>query len=139
MGMRSYLKRYLIEIGIGCDLHGGDNTKACLKAVKNAMSHCCMAGIHDILGIGHVKGALVLKVKLSCPEPKTVDTDKIADYLAHYQTTIEVEKGGSHEEGLYVEALGQGNTIMIAIAVITVYVPTHLINNQQNRRGNGQI
>lgn len=132
MGMREDLKRYLIEIGIGCDLHGGDNTKACLKAVKNAMSHCCMAGIHDIFGIGHVKDSLVLKVKLSCPKPETVDTAKIANYLAHYQTTIEVEKGGSHEDGLYVEALGQGSTIMIAIAVITVYVPKHLINKPEN-------
>lgn len=121
--MRNDRKRYLIEIGIGCDLHGGDNTKACMKAVKDAMSHCCMAGVHDILGIGHVKGSLSLKVKLSCPKPEEVNVSQITELLAHYETTINLEKGGAYEEGLLVEELGQGSTIIIAVAVITVYTP----------------
>lgn len=121
--MRGERERYLIEIGIGCDLHGGDNTKACVKAVKNAMSHCCMVGIHDILRIGHVQGSLSLKVKLSCPKPDEVDVSQIARLLDHYDTTVNLEKGGANEEGLLVEELGQGSTIMIAVAVITVYAP----------------
>ena len=45
-------KRYLIEIGTGVDMHGGDMTGAALKAVKDAMSHCCMAGVREIHGAG---------------------------------------------------------------------------------------
>ena len=37
-------KRYLIEFGTGADLHGMDVMEAATRAVKNAVSHCCMSG-----------------------------------------------------------------------------------------------
>lgn len=53
-------KRLIIEIGQGVDMHGGDQNNAVLKATKDAIHHCCMAGISEILKlkIGRKKHAL---------------------------------------------------------------------------------
>ena len=58
-------RRFLIEIGTGADLHGGDMTKAAQKAVKDAMSHCCMAGIREIHGAGPEQLALRIQDRKS--------------------------------------------------------------------------
>lgn len=44
-------KRLIIEIGQGVDMHGGDQNNAVLKATKDAIHHCCMAGISEIFEI----------------------------------------------------------------------------------------
>ena len=41
-------KRLIIEFGQGVDMHGGDQNNAVLKAAKDAVHHCCMAGISEI-------------------------------------------------------------------------------------------
>ena len=64
-------KRYLIEIGTGVDMHGGDMTGAALKAVKDAMSHCCMAGVREIHGAGPER--IALRIKICCPRPEALD------------------------------------------------------------------
>ena len=45
------MKRLLIEFGQGVDMHGGDQNNAVLKATKDAIHHCCMAGIAEIFEI----------------------------------------------------------------------------------------
>ena len=41
-------KRLIIEFGQGVDMHGGDQNNAVLKATKDAIHHCCMAGISEV-------------------------------------------------------------------------------------------
>ncbi len=43
------MKRLLIEFGQGVDMHGGDQNNAVRKATEDAIHHCCMAGISEIL------------------------------------------------------------------------------------------
>jgi len=38
-------KRYVVEFGMGADLHGGDLTKAAQKAVKDALSTSLCHGV----------------------------------------------------------------------------------------------
>ena len=83
-------KRYLIEIGTGVDMHGGDMTGAALKAVKDAMSHCCMAGGREVRFYDDVE---------IIPAP-----------------------GGASEKGLHVAEMGAGDTLVAALAIITVYL-----------------
>ena len=45
------MKRFLVEFAMGTDLHGQNVTKAACKAVRNAISNCCLCGISDCLGI----------------------------------------------------------------------------------------
>jgi len=46
-------KRFVVELGYGADLHGGDVTKAAQRAVKDAISRSCLCGLFDILGGYH--------------------------------------------------------------------------------------
>lgn len=114
-------RRYLIEIGTGVDMHGGDMTKAAQKAVKDAMSHCCMAGLVEVLGKGPKQVAL--RVQISCPRPEELDLDKVREPVGFYDDVELVPvQGGAAEQGLHVEAMGAGSTLIVAVAIITVYL-----------------
>ena len=118
------MKRYLIEFGMGADLHGGDCNVAAARALRDAVSHCCMAGIADVCGITDPLKQMKLIIKVAVPYPEQIDLDAL------YQTSgfspenaeIEIAEGGMTSRGLHVEAYGEGDHIMIANAVITVFV-----------------
>ena len=46
--------RFIIELGMGADLHGQDVTKAAKKAVEDAISMSCLCGLREVLGIGNL-------------------------------------------------------------------------------------
>lgn len=114
-------KRYLIEIGTGVDMHGGDMTGAAVKAVKDAMSHCCMAGVREIHGAGPAD--IALRIKLCCPRPEELDLEALRQPVGFYDDVeIVPAQGGAAELGLHVAEMGEGNTLVVAVAVITVYL-----------------
>jgi len=115
-------KRYIVEFGTGVDLHGGDVTKAARKAVKDAVSHCCLCGIEEILGVKDFDEGMFLKIRIGAPYPEKVDTSELMDSIPFGKAEIEVVEGGLSFEGLYVPSLGEGNTIVMVNAAITVYV-----------------
>ena len=115
-------KRFLIEIGTGTDLHGADVTSAAVKAIRDAMSHCCMAGLKEVLG--HSAKDVSLRIKLCCPHPEKIDLEAVRAPVSFYPSVeIVAEKGGAAEKGLHVPEIADGNTIIVVIAIITVYVP----------------
>lgn len=115
-------KRYLIEFGHGADLHGGDVNTAAIRAVENARRNCCMAGMIDIFGITE-KEKVKVQIKLSTPKPQEVDQQKILSVFEDYSTPeIEVVEGGATAKGLHVDKYGPGDDILIAIAILTVYL-----------------
>lgn len=115
-------QRYLIEFGQGSDLHGEDQTKAAIRAVKDAMQHCCMAGVHDIFGLKASRENIRIKAQIFVPDPASVDPQAIRPLLNMYDTEIQILFGGASFEGLYVPELGHGHNITIAIAALTVYL-----------------
>ena len=68
-------RRFLIENGTGVDMHGGDMTKAAQKAVKDALSHCCMAGVREIHNAGPKD--IALRIKICCPRPEELDLNRV--------------------------------------------------------------
>ncbi|KAF5037265.1 hypothetical protein SDC9_88187 [bioreactor metagenome] len=113
------LKRYIVEFGMGADLHGGDVTKAAVKAVKDATSRSCLCGLEDILNIDPLK--MHVHVKIGCTNPDMVDKETVMKAIPVGKGEIEVVKGGLGVQGLEVPAFGAGNTIQIAVAALTVY------------------
>ena len=65
-------KRYLIELGTGADLHGMDVMEAASRAVRDAVSHCCMSGTVEILGITDRNKDMYIKMKIAAPDPDNV-------------------------------------------------------------------
>lgn len=114
------LKRYVVEIGVGSDLHGGDITKAAIKAVKDATSRSCLCGIEDILGKSPLN--MHVHVKIGCKDPDKIDKEAVLRAVPVGKSEIEVVQGGLDVCGLEVPAFGQGNTIQIVVAALTVYV-----------------
>ena len=114
-------RRFLIEIGTGVDMHGGSMTRAAQKAVKDAMSHCCMAGIREIHGAGPER--IALRVQISCPRPEELDLEQVKEPVGFYDDVELIPVvGGASERGLHVEAMGAGDTLVVAVAIITVYL-----------------
>ncbi|SMD12165.1 Lin0512 family protein [Sporomusa malonica] len=114
-------KRFIVEIGMGADLHGGDVTKAAQRAVKDAMSRSCLCGLFDIAEIRD-PNQMHVEVRLGCPQPEKVQIDKIKEVVPFGSVTVEAVLGGIDVKGLHLPALGDGDTIVVAVAALTVYV-----------------
>lgn len=119
------LKRFIVEIGTGADLHGGDVTKAAQKAIKDAVSHSCLCGLFDITGIKD-PNQMHIHVKIACPNPEKLDQEEVLRAVPFGSAQIEAVPGGISVRGLDLPALGQGDTIVVAVAALTVYVDTDL-------------
>lgn len=115
-------KRYLVEFGTGVDLHGMDVTKASTKAVKDAVSHCCMCGLSEVLNLDNIAEALKIKVEVGVPFPEKVDKQAVANMIPFGEAEVEIMAGGMKARGMAVPSMGEGDTLVIANAVLTVYV-----------------
>lgn len=114
-------QRFIVEIGTGADLHGGDVTKAAQKAIKDAVSHSCLCGLFDIVGIAD-PNQMHIHVKVACPYPEKLDRDQVLSAVPFGSTELEVVPGGLTVRGLDLPELGEGDTIVVALAALTVYV-----------------
>lgn len=115
-------KRYIVEFGTGVDLHGRDVTKAAKKAVKDAISHCCLCGLEEIHGIKDFNEGMYIKLKVGSPFPDKINKDEVLSVLPFGKSEIEVVEGGLCVKGLSVPSLGEGDTIVMVNAAITVFI-----------------
>ncbi|MGQ9532481.1 MAG: Lin0512 family protein [Desulfotomaculales bacterium] len=115
------MKRFVIELGFGVDLHGGDVTKACVRAVRDAVSRSCLCGLVEICGLENLERMRV-HVEVACPDPEGVDRDKVLEAVPLGRKTITVKEGGLRTPGMEVPRFGPGAHIVAACAAVTVYV-----------------
>ena len=114
-------KRLIIEIGQGVDMHGGNQNNAILKATKDAIHHCCMAGISEIFDIKDRKTEAKIHADIYVPHPGEADPAVVTDYLKQWAIEAEVHQGGANPRGIAYD--GDPETeITVAIVVLTVYV-----------------
>ena len=85
------LKRVILELGTGNDLHGGDYTKAALRAVQDALHHSSMSMIRS-LGLNSKE--MPLEVTIGVQRPDKVNAAAVQASLPHGQVTVRVVKGG---------------------------------------------
>ena len=85
------LKRFILELGAGNDLHGGDYTKAALRAVQDALHHSSLAFIRS-LGLDSKK--MQVEVTIGVQEPSKVNAETVKASLPHGQVKVNVVKGG---------------------------------------------
>lgn len=115
-------KRYLVEFGTGADLHGMDTMEAATRAVNDAVSHCCMCGLMEALGIKDLKTGMRVSMKVAAPDPDQVDAEALKKLLIAEDVDVEVVPGGMLLNGLHVDAFGKGDQIVIVNVGLTVYV-----------------
>jgi uncharacterized protein (TIGR02058 family) len=78
-------------MGAGNDLHGGDYTKAALRAVQDALHHSSLSFIRA-LGLDSKK--MQVAVTIGVQQPGRVDATKVKASLPHGEVTVVVVKGG---------------------------------------------
>jgi len=106
------LKRIILEMGAGNDLHGGDYTKAALRSVQDALHHSSLAFIRSLKLDIH---AMQVAVTIGVQEPSRVDAERVRTSLPYGQVTVKVVKGG-----LDVPSEGGHDLAVIASAAIVV-------------------
>lgn len=85
------LKRCLLEMGMGVDLHGRDYTQAAQRAVTNALWH---NSLYFIRSFGAGPESMRVDVTIAVPEPDAVNGDTVLSVLPYGQKHINVVKGG---------------------------------------------
>jgi uncharacterized protein (TIGR02058 family) len=106
------LKRVILEMGAGNDLHGADYTKAALRAVNDALHHSSMSWLRSL---GLDSKAMQIEVTIGVQRPEQVDAAKVKASLPHGHVTVKVRKGG-----LDVPSDDQHDLAVIASAAIAV-------------------
>jgi len=106
------LKRVITEFGSGNDLHGGDYTKAAVRAVEDAIHHSSLSLIRT-LGID--ARAMQVEVTVGVQRPGEVRAEAVKAALPHGQVTVRVVKGG-----LDIPGEAAGDVAIIVSAAVTV-------------------
>ena len=99
-------------MGSGNDLHGGDYTKAALRAVEDAIHHSSLTFIRTL---GVDPRAMQVEVTIGVQRPEKVDREVVKAALPHGQVTVNVVKGG-----LDVPDEEVGDAAVIASAAVAV-------------------
>lgn len=106
-------KRVILELGSGNDLHGGDYTKAALRAVQDALHHSSLSMLRS-LGID-AKTQMHVEVIIGVQQPERVDAEVVRTSLPHGIVTVRCVKGG-----LDVIDRERGDNAVIANAAVAV-------------------
>jgi len=85
------LKRVILEMGTGNDLHGGDYTKAAIRAVEDAIHHSSLTMVRTL---GVDRSTVVVDVTIGVQRPDRVDAAAVRAALPMGQVTVEVVEGG---------------------------------------------
>mgnify|MGYP005717365103 CR=1 FL=1 len=84
-------KRVILEMGTGNDLHGGDYTKAAVRAVNDAIHHSSLTMIRTL---NVDPKAMQVDVTIGVQAPEKVDADTVKAALPHGVVSVRVVKGG---------------------------------------------
>ena len=84
-------KRVILEMGSGNDLHGGDYTKAALRAVEDALHHSSLSFIRS-LKIDRSK--VDVEVTIGVQRPERVDIETVKRSLPLGNISVKAVKGG---------------------------------------------
>ena len=105
-------KRVSLEMGAGNDLHGGDYTKAAIRAVEDAIHHSSLTMIRT-LKVDTM--TMQVNVTIGVQQPDQVDADAVKSALPVGQVSVKVVKGG-----LDVRDEEAGDIVGIASAAVEV-------------------
>jgi uncharacterized protein (TIGR02058 family) len=110
------LRRAILEMGAGTDLHGKDYTKAALRAVDDALHHSSLTFVRTL---GLEPDSIQVLVTIGVAAPDQVDPQPIKAAFPIGQITVNVVHGG-----LDVPDDERDDTAVIASAAIDVRIET---------------
>jgi uncharacterized protein (TIGR02058 family) len=84
-------KPYVLEFGMGVDVHGLDGTKAACRAVSDAIRHSSLPFFSEVRARG---GTMLVDVTVGVPDPAAVDVEVVKRELPHGEVTVRPVAGG---------------------------------------------
>ena len=106
------LRRIITEFGSGNDLHGGDYTKAAVRAVQDAIHHSSLSLIRSLAVDAKT---MQVEVTIGVQRPDAVEAEAVKAALPHGEVTLRVVKGG-----LDIPDDTSADVAIIASAAVTV-------------------
>ncbi len=106
------LKRMVLQMGQGTDIHGADSTKAAERAVRDALWRNFLQ-IADVLG--QPRDNMVIEVTIGAPRPETIDKAAVAAVFPYGQITVTCKEGG-----LEIETPDGKDSTLLAHAAVVV-------------------
>jgi uncharacterized protein (TIGR02058 family) len=82
---------YVLEFGMGVDVHGLDATKAACRAVSDAIRHSSLPLLREIRARD---GEMLVDVTVAVPDPASVDLGVVKAELPHGEVTVRAVNGG---------------------------------------------
>ena len=108
------MQRFIIEMGMGNDLHGQDYTKAAARAIEDAIRHSSIP-LFPALGIDH--GEMQVKVTVAVQAPDKVDTEALTAGLPRGKVSVTATHGG-----LDITNPDRGEITVIATAAVEAFL-----------------
>jgi uncharacterized protein (TIGR02058 family) len=105
------MKRMVLEIGMGTDIRGQDDTKAAVRALRDALWHNSLTITH---ALGMDIDSMRVDVTVGVPHPERVDHVQVLAVLPHGTGTVKVVEGGLE----IPNEAGNGATIMAHAAAV---------------------
>jgi uncharacterized protein (TIGR02058 family) len=106
------LKRMVLEIGMGTDIRGGDDTKAAVRALRDALWHNSLS-VAAALGLD--TDSMKVEVTIGTPHPERVDKAQVLEVLPHGTGTVTVVQGGleiPNDDGTNVTLLAHAAAVV---------------------------
>lgn len=120
------LKPFVIELGLGVDLHGQDATRAAVKAVKNAVEHVSLLGLRPIAGLTDLDNQVVVEILVGVPAELAdqVDVERVRQALPFGRRSVKVMPGGLlASTGVPVASMGDlSDQVVAVVAAVTVKI-----------------
>jgi len=114
------IRRAILEMGAGTSLHGGDYTKAAVRAVDDAIHHSSLTFLRTL----NIKPSdMRVRVTIGVQQPDAVDADAVKAKLPHGEITVNVVHGG-----LDVADPAVDDITVIASAAIEAFIDTASID-----------
>lgn len=105
------LKRIILEMGTGNDLHGEDYTKAAKRAVQDAMHHSSL-GMFRTCGID--PATMQIELTIAAQEPDAVNLEAVAAEMPYGQVTARAVHGGLNVP----DHAGEGQTVIVNAGIL---------------------
>ncbi|MFW2544546.1 Lin0512 family protein [Primorskyibacter sp. 2E107] len=109
------MQRFIIEMGMGNDLHGMDYQKAAGRAIEDALRHSSIP-LFGALDMAH--DAMEVRVTVGVQQPDALDCAALARRLPRGRATVTAVHGG-----LNITNPDSGEVTVIAQAAVEAFLP----------------
>lgn len=109
------MQRFIIEMGMGNDLHGMDYQRAAERAIEDALRHSSIP-LFGALELPHTE--MEVRVTVAVQEPLALDCDALAQRLPRGRAEVRAAFGG-----LNVTNPDTGEVTVIAQAAVEAFLP----------------